>query len=165
MASGIYRIYSKATDESYYGSSNNMQRRFIEHRYLWKNNKGNHKIRLLLNIYGIDNFMFEIIEKCDPIEFKYKEKSYIDRDHNNLNVWIDPSSPRGCKLGNNVKAKHFKGRPHTEESNIKFIKIIKEYCERNGGSYWKGKSIPQEMRNKVSDGLKRYYSNNPHPRK
>lgn len=162
MISGIYRIYSIATGESYYGSSKNLRRRFIEHKFTWRNNKGNHKIRSLLKLYGIDNFKCEILEYCNPEEFEQKEKDYISNDEKRLNVWINPFSSKGCNLGDFVKGKKFHGTKHSEETKKKFSEKINEYYSNHDG-YWKGKSIPEETRKKVSDGLKKYYSQFGHP--
>lgn len=159
MKSGIYRIYSIATGQSYYGSTRSFSARFAEHRYKWKRNSMNHKMRALFNQYGIANFKFEILEYCLPIEFDQKEKDYISNDKNNLNVWVLPFSSKGCNLGNHVKGKKFIGIPHTEESKKKFGEKIRDYYKKHDG-FWKGKSIPEEMRKKVSLGLKEYYSKN-----
>ncbi len=164
MISGIYRIYSIATDESYYGSSKHIKRRFIEHRFKWRNNKGNHKVRLLLNKYGLDNFRFEILEECLPFEFQLKEKKYMDSDPRNLNVWIDPFTSKGCNLGTKVKGKKYFGTPHTEETKIRHGEIMKEYYKTHD-SYWKGRSIPEETRDKISKKLKEYFSKNDGPNK
>lgn len=164
MISGIYRIFSIATGESYYGSSRNINRRFIEHRSLWKNDKGNHKIRCLLKQYGSGNLKFEILEECLPLEFERKEREYIEKDDKRLNVWISPFSSKGCSLGDHVKGKKFIGHKHTEETKKKHGEVMKEYYKNHDG-YWKGKSIPEETRAKVSNGIKEYFSKNPHPRK
>lgn len=160
MISGIYRIYSIATSESYYGSSKNIHRRFIEHKYKLRKNKLNHKMLDLLQKHGIDNFKFEILEHCLPETFEQKEKEYIAKDPQTLNVWINPFSSKGCALGDKVKGKKFYGTPHTQATKDKQSKIMKEHWSKND-PYWKGKAIPQEQRKKVSEGLKTYYSTRP----
>jgi len=164
MNSGIYRILSIATGESYYGSSKNLSRRLIEHKYKWRNNRGNHKIRELLKIYGIDNFKFEILEFCSPDKFNEKEKIYIESDQKRLNVWILPFAAKGCNLGNSVKGKKYFGTPHTEETKKNQSRIMKEYYSNNEG-YWKGKSLSEETKMKLSKGLKEYFTIHDHPNK
>jgi group I intron endonuclease len=164
MISGIYRIYSIATGESYYGSTNRLDRRFTEHRSAWKSGKGNKKIRSLLDKYGQSNFEFQILEYCLPEYFEEKEKKYIESDDNRLNVWILPFSSKGCNLGDNVKGKKFIGHKHTEENKKKHGETMREYYKSHDG-YWKGKSIPEDTKKKVSDGLKKYFSQNIHPNK
>ena len=149
MISGIYRIYSQATGESYYGSSRNIKRRFVEHRSLWKRGGGNHKIRSLIKLYGVSNLKLEIIEECSPDEFEIKERNYISLDEKRLNVWILPFSSKGCNLGEHVKGKKFIGHKHTEEVKQKITEKIREYYKNNDG-YWKGKSMPEEFKNKVT---------------
>lgn len=164
MKSGIYRIYSIATNQSYYGSSRNMMLRFNEHRSVWKRGGGNHKIRELIHKFGVNNFEFQILERCTKEEFECKEKSYIQNDKNNLNVWTNPFSPKNCSLGSNVKPKHHNGRVYTDELRYKQSETLKQYYSIHDG-YWLGKSIPDETRKKVSNGLKKYYSENIHPAK
>lgn len=164
MLGGIYRIYSMATEESYYGSTRKFSARFAEHRSSWVRGRGNKKIRNLLDKYGINNFKFEILEQCPKEEFENKEKQYIDRDPKSLNVWILPFSSKGCNLGNDVKGKKFIGTPHTQETKEKQSRIMKKYFLTHEGT-WKGKSIPEEVKKKVSLGLKKYFSEHEHPNK
>lgn len=164
MISGIYRIYSIATGESYYGSSNNLKRRFIEHKFKWRRNKGNYKIRQLLKEYGIHNFNFEILEYCLPEKFEEREKWYISNDLKCLNVWVNPFSSKDCLLGKCVKGKKFYGTKHSNETKEKLKESMQKYYENNEG-HWKDKTIPDDIKHKISNGLKKYFKNNPHPNK
>ena len=163
MAGGIYKIYSIATNESYYGSTNNFPRRFSEHKYLWRNGKGNKKIRLLIEKYGNDNFEFQILECCESDEFEEKEKKYIEEDPRSLNVWVSPFSPKysGSTFGDTMrgkKRKPFYRKPFSEETKKKMSDKAKERFKCNG-SLLKGRTHTEEVKKKVSDGLIKYYSN------
>ena len=164
MTSGIYKIYSIATGESYYGSSNNCERRFKEHRSQLKREKGNYKLRSVFKKHGIDNFQFSIIEECTPDKFEEREGYYISNNKKKLNVWIHPFSNKGCKLGDNVKAKRFKGRvrPLSDEEKKHISLRMKEYYKNNDG-YWKGKKVPDHVLEKMREGNKRYVKENGHP--
>lgn len=164
MESGIYRIYSKITNESYYGSTINFWRRFNEHRSSWKTRKaGNKKLLALYDAYGLDNFFFEILERCDVNDFEEKEKKYIESDKNCLNIWIYPFSPKGTKKTNDkTKGKKIPGRshPHTEETKKKLREIsLKQWAHRDHP--FKGKAKSEKTKEKIRKSLKKYYKENP----
>jgi len=164
LKSGIYKIYSINTGESYYGSTRNLVERFREHKCKFKKNQGNYKMRALLAQYGIENFIFEVLERCATEDFLTKEKLYIDSDPKHLNVWVNPNTPYGCQLGSSVKGKKFFGTPHTEEAKQKMRTRMKNHYLTNE-SYWKGKSHSKESRNMIAESLKKHYKENGHPNK
>ena len=72
---GIYKITNKLNGKSYIGQSIDIKRRWREH----KNNIGSNKNPLYLDFqrYGIDNFSFEVLEKCEREKLDGKEIQYI----------------------------------------------------------------------------------------
>lgn len=56
---GIYKITKKENGKSYIGQSNNIERRFSEHK-----NKIDIPVEIAIRKYGADAFSFEIIEEC-----------------------------------------------------------------------------------------------------
>ena len=70
---GIYKITKKENGKSYIGQSNNIQRRFLEHKY-----KKDIPIELAIQKYGIDAFTFEILEECSLDELDSKEIYWIE---------------------------------------------------------------------------------------
>ena len=56
---GIYKITKKENNKSYIGQSNNIERRFQEHK-----TKKDIPIEIAIQKYGVDAFDFEIIEEC-----------------------------------------------------------------------------------------------------
>lgn len=72
---GIYKITNKITNQSYIGKSVNIKRRFMEHKT--PKASGNNKLHNDMQLLGIDNFEFEIIEECRAEELKEKELYYI----------------------------------------------------------------------------------------
>lgn len=76
---GIYRIKNLINGKCYYGSSKNIETRWLKH----KNdlNKGNH-INIILqrawDKYGGDNFSFEVVEECDKNIILEREQYYLD---------------------------------------------------------------------------------------
>lgn len=69
---GIYKITKKENGKSYIGQSNNIERRFKEHQY-----KTDIPIELAIQKYGIDAFIYEVIEECPLEDLDKKEKYWI----------------------------------------------------------------------------------------
>jgi group I intron endonuclease len=164
VKSGIYRIYSIETDESYYGSTKNFNCRFACHRYSWKTRKnGNKNLQKLYDKYGLRNFVFEILECCEIDKFEEREKYYLDKDDKKLNIWIYPFSPKesGTSVWHKMKGKK---RPncahkHTEKTKKLLSEKTKQYFKKHE-SVCLGKSRSEEVRKKVSAGLKKYFLKN-----
>ena len=77
---GIYKITNVITNECYIGSSNNIERRFAEHKSpnRWKRFP-NVSLYININKYGINSFKFEVIEEIDNIaQLKVREQYYIN---------------------------------------------------------------------------------------
>ena len=65
MACGIYKITCKNNDKIYIGSSKNIKSRWHRHRSNFRLNQGNPIMLNSYNKYGMESFIFEIIEECD----------------------------------------------------------------------------------------------------
>ena len=77
---GIYKIENLLNHKIYIGQSNDIQRRFYEHkaRYHDINSNCYHKpLYCAFRKYGLENFSFEIIEECDLAIINEKEKYWI----------------------------------------------------------------------------------------
>ena len=76
---GVYKITNKVNDKIYIGSSNNVEKRWHQHKIQLR--AGEHKnthLQHAWDLYGEDNFIFEIIEECSPeIQFE-REQHYLD---------------------------------------------------------------------------------------
>ena len=84
--SGVYKITNNITGDFYVGSSNNVKKRWYNHKSLsqWKRHPGMKLYQAFIN-YGLDNFTFEIIEKTDNL--KEREQYWIEQlkpSYNNL---------------------------------------------------------------------------------
>ena len=116
--SGIYKITNLATNEFYIGSSKNIESRWAYHKAKFKSNEEtNNKLYLDFKKYDLENFKFEILEKCSE-NLKEKEQEYIDK--------LNPQYNR--------KAAHSDKIYKVDE--IKHKNYIKDYynkiCEYNG---------------------------------
>lgn len=77
---GIYKITNIYNGKMYIGSSNNIDRRWKEHKTSL--NKGIHhsaKLQNSWNKHGEDSFIFEVLEECDTEKLLYLEQFYIDK--------------------------------------------------------------------------------------
>lgn len=72
---GIYKITNKITGQIYIGQSTDIERRWIEHRT--PKARGNNILHGDMKKHGIDNFVFEVIEKCEPSALSERELYYI----------------------------------------------------------------------------------------
>ena len=75
---GIYKITNIITGEFYIGSSKDIKKRWVSHRSLSVHKRyPNVKLYKAMASYGLDNFIFEIIEKTDNL--KEREQYYIEQ--------------------------------------------------------------------------------------
>ena len=76
---GIYKIKSKTSGKVYIGQSKDLYKRIDGHKNLLKNNKHSNKhLQRSYNIYGIDDFTYEIIEICNEENIDEKEIYWIN---------------------------------------------------------------------------------------
>lgn len=81
MSIGIYKITNKINNNAYIGLSINIEKRWKAHIERSKNefNKEYNKVLYkAFRKYGIENFSFEILEKCSKEELKEKEIYWIE---------------------------------------------------------------------------------------
>lgn len=71
---GIYKITNKRNGKVYIGQATNVERRISEHKQTRTQTIDNY-----INVLGIDNFDFEILEECDKEELDNKEQEYIQK--------------------------------------------------------------------------------------
>ena len=77
---GIYLITNLVNQKKYVGQSVNILRRWRNHKADSKNIASScyeYPLYRAFRKYGIDNFSFEIIEECSPMELDIKEAYYI----------------------------------------------------------------------------------------
>lgn len=79
MKSGIYKIENQITKDIYIGSSVHLSNRKSRH-FKDLENKKHHSIILqrAVNKYGIDNFIFIVLEECAKEILLIREQHYID---------------------------------------------------------------------------------------
>lgn len=76
---GIYKIENIITDKKYLGSSLNIEKRILRHKNeLTKNKHVNTHLQREFNKYGVNFFIFEIVEICNKEEVREIEQKYLD---------------------------------------------------------------------------------------
>jgi group I intron endonuclease len=127
---GIYRIKNIINDKCYYGSSKDINKRWLTHkRDLNKNNHINILLQRAWDKYGGDNFIFEIVELCDVTDLLCVEQNYLD---------LKPAYNIGLisNGGDNIS------------NNPNRIKIIENI--RKGNEKWLSSLTPDEIQLKFS---------------
>lgn len=78
--SGIYKITNPAEGKSYIGQAVDIAARFKQHikRGLGAETPTKNKLYPAFEKFGVENFVFEILEKCNKEELNDKEKFWID---------------------------------------------------------------------------------------
>lgn len=91
---GVYKITNLITGDLYVGSSVNLSRREKQH---FSKKRFGHTQRFDEDIerYGVENFSFSVLERCDKKNLKEREQHYLQKLQPKYNVvW------KGCKRGN-----------------------------------------------------------------
>ena len=70
---GIYKITCKKNCKCYVGQSTDIKRRFNQHK-----RKPPARMQEDFDLYGVDEFIFEILEECAPEELTAREDFYLD---------------------------------------------------------------------------------------
>lgn len=162
---GIYKITNNINGKIYVGQSNNIQRRFLEH----KNRGATSRIHVDIAIqkYGKENFSFEVIEECTIEQLNQKEMywiSYFNSVENGYNCSVGGGQQ---SIGSN------NGRAILTEDEVKIIRaaynnherrkdVYEQFKDKISFSYfahiWDGTSWTHIMPEVLTEDNKRYYS-------
>lgn len=146
---GIYKITNLINQHSYIGKSNNIHRRWEQHKspYEW-GRQPNSILYQAFQKYGIDNFQFEIIEECVIEELSEKEQywiDYFDTFHNGYNMTAGgegncyDSHPRHKLTKEDVI--DIRTRYNNLERRKEVYELYKNCIGESGfGKIWKGES-------------------------
>lgn len=169
---GIYFIKNIVNNKLYIGQSNNIYKRWNNHKNDLKNNRDSKYLQSSYNKYGEENFVYGILELCEPDLLDWKEMNYIimynSRDYQNgYNLTDGGSAPSGYRHTQETKALFSKilignkrrlGKPSSEEEKIRMS------ISRKGKPGKSGWNQTKETREKMSKsktgvlGLKKKFS-------
>lgn len=121
---GIYIITNLINNISYIGASNNIKRRWSEHKTPNANGK-NKKLFKDIQKYKIENFSFEVIEICKVTELPEKEEYYIKKLNPYYNENKGGKGNKGYKVTDKTKnnlsllgKKQWDNKTEDEKKNI-----------------------------------------------
>ena len=79
IISAVYKITNTVTGDFYIGSSKNVKQRWTDHKKpsVWKKCPNN-PMYLDMQNYGLDKFVFEILEVVEPDKLKETEQQFIE---------------------------------------------------------------------------------------
>ena len=97
---GIYKIQNLINQKVYIGQSKNISMRWRNHRYNAKSNDesiNQYPLYRAINKYGIENFLFEILEECSIEDLDIREKYWI-KEYNSIvpNGYNQTEGGEGC---------------------------------------------------------------------
>ena len=91
---GIYKITNKINGKVYIGQSQDIYKRWYDHKKECRKKRKDIVLYCAFTKYGIENFSFEIIEECALEELDDKEKFYIKK----YNSYIDWENTNGYNM-------------------------------------------------------------------
>lgn len=136
---GIYAIVNILNNKMYIGSTNTLRKRFRQHHALLiRNSHVNKKLQNAVNKYGISNFKFVVLERCEPITetLLLLEQKYID-ELGYYNI---------CKVAGKTTGIKGKGHPLSDQQRQSIILANKR------------RVYTDQMRKQISDRVKNYQS-------
>ena len=123
MISGIYKIENLINHKVYIGQAVDIPNRWRSHKSNYQNpncKDYNMVIYKAIRKYGIDNFSFEVIERCDSKLLNQKEKEWIkyyDSYYNGYNATLGGDESH-IHLGDPIEVYNLQGQYITTYPNI-----------------------------------------------
>lgn len=147
--SGVYILRNMVSGNFYIGSSKNLASRRGRHMYVLRNGiKENVRIFNDCNKYGVESFIFKVIEYCDECDLIDKEQHYFELMMPRYNVWKSVYSAKG-RTYTNEQLEYFKDVAHGPKNLENHSNSLKEAWKRR-----KEKYSPEELHKKMSAARK-----------
>ena len=125
---GVYKITNMVNGKFYIGSSNNIQSRWYQHRKKLNDKvHGNTYLQNAWELYGEENFKFEIIEECTPsIQFE-REQYYLDV--------LNPFEERGYNIVRRISKEYMSDNYMVKQCRIckkdyNTFSHLSKYCDK-----------------------------------
>lgn len=162
---GIYKVECIIDNKKYIGQSKDIEKRFKKHLTELKNNRHlNSYMQHSFNRYGIEYFVFEVIELCLEEELMNKEIFYIDKlksYNRNFGFNVEYGGLRNKKIAEETKRKISKSMTGIKKPLIVVEKMRIAQKKRSdeisnthkGNTYTKGIARSKEFKEKISKSL------------
>lgn len=141
---GLYKIINKVNGKKYVGSSNNVKKRWRDHKSLLRRGV-HHNIHLqsAYNKYGAQNFEYELLKEVEEEQLLQEEQELLDKlfQQEPANIYNIGRIARSVMAGSN----------HTEEVK----QILREKLSGEKHPHY-GKPVSEEWRNNISRAKKRF---------
>ena len=149
---GIYKITNLANNKAYIGQSVAIEKRWTKHRSA----KDEYPIHRAMRKYGLENFSFEIIEKCSQEKLNEREKFWISYYET-----LNPEKGYNLSLGGNARAfiqkvtpaiyyeivEHLRNKELTQKEIGELYNISENMVVGiNTGYYWKKEDMEYPIR-------------------
>ena len=132
---GIYRITNTVTNDFYIGSSKDVKQRLASHKWpsTW-NEHPNNPMYLDMRKYGVDSFVFEILEEVEIEKMKEAEQKFIETlkptyNDRNANGWNIERRKETNKKAQKKYEKTDKRKKYKKEYNNRYTNQL---CFYNG---------------------------------
>lgn len=160
----IYKITNKINNKQYIGQTTKKRAsdRFSQHRYLARHlnaEKSNSYLHKAMNAYGVDNFIFELIEEIDNSLLNEREQYWIQQ--------LNTLAPNGYNLTNGGEGTQKFSRPQSIEEKEKRKKSNQQFYENHPEAkeqlaqrtrkLWED----ENYRRKVTEGNKKFAKEHP----
>jgi len=147
--SGVYRIQNMVTGKIYIGSSTDVYKRIGRHKYVLKNGL-NENIRMKKDCekYGVNSFLFGIVEYCEKEKLKEREQYYFELWNAQYNVWKNIYNAKNREY-TSEQLEYFKTYTHGPKDLKNFSEILKKAWIRKREKY-----TPEELFKIKSDSRK-----------
>lgn len=152
--SGIYKITNEINGKAYIGQSNDIHRRWKEHRckHSWKSN---HVIYRAFKKYGIDNFTFEIVCECDIENLSNMERHYIKQFGTFGNGYNETEGGEGISgFRHSEETKRKLSEAVMGENHHMYGKPMSEEQKQLRRDMFKGREFTEEHKKHLSESRK-----------
>ena len=121
---GVYKITNTVTGDFYIGRSKNVKNRWACHKCPSTWNKcPNNPMYLDMHQYGVDKFVFEILEEAEPEKLKEKEQQFIET--------LKPTYNSNNAKGFNIDRRNEHQKEYYQQNREKRNEHQKEYYQQN----------------------------------
>ena len=138
---GVYCITNKINGHRYIGASIDIENRWQRHRRIYKNSTDkeyNKTLYRAIRKYGLENFLFSVLEECEQTDIYNKEKQWISFYHSDIEGYNETSGGEyGSKKGHCIGEKN--GRAKLTEDDVINIRQAYKNLEKSSNVYLKYK--------------------------